>query len=488
MLLVARVREFVHHHDLIGRDTRVLAAVSGGSDSVALAHVLRELDAAGEVRLAGLVHFNHQLRRAAAGDEQFVATLGESLGVPVLTDCGDVAARARRERRSVEDAGRAARYAFFERARSLAGADVVALGHTRDDQAETFLLRLTRGAGPRGLGGMYPRNGYIVRPLLGCRRADLRAWLSARTLPFVEDDSNSDVSIPRNRVRAELLPMLEARFNPGIVDVLADEADLVREAWQWMNAMADDLTARLVRPIASLGEERVIEVEVGELASLPLALRRAVLWRAMTTMAGVRPISSGNVESAIRLTDQMGDGRLDVPGQRVERIGSRLVLRGRPAGVVGRPVAKEANLFRYSLSIPGEVALPEAGLLLSAEAVPADARFEDMSAAVRSGALGGAGSHVAVVRRDLMAGSLAVRNRRPGDRFRPLGLDGRKKLQDFFVDRKVARAIRDAVPIVVDETDRIVWVAGYAIDEAFRVTDPAQAVLILKLKALGGSA
>ena len=488
MLLINAVRQFVRRHNLFGPGTRVLAAVSGGSDSVALAHILRELDAAGELRLAGLVHFNHQLRAAAADDEQFVTGLAGSLGVPVLTDRGDVAAQARRERRSVEDAGRAARYAFFDRARSLAGADAVALGHTRDDQAETFLLRLTRGAGPRGLGGMYPRNGDIVRPVLACRRADLRQWLSTRRLSFLEDETNRDVGIPRNRVRAELLPLLETRFNPGIVDVLADEAELARETWQWMEAAAGDLAARLVRPIGSQEAELVYEMDVAELTALPLALRRAVLWRTMSHVAGARTISYGHVDAAIRLTDQVGDDRLDVPGQRLERVGSRLVLRGRSADRVGRPVAKEPNLFRYPLSIPGEVALPEAGCLVSAEALAADTSSDHASAAVRNGGPGAVGSDVALVRRDLFAGSLAVRNRRPGDRFRPIGLDGRKKLQDFFVDRKVARARRDAVPIVVDEMDRIVWVAGYGIDEAFRVTDPAQAVLILKLKALGGSA
>jgi tRNA(Ile)-lysidine synthase len=488
MIFLDRVRQFVRCHGLFGRDTRVLAAVSGGPDSVALAHLLRELDAAGELRLAGLVHFNHQLRAAAEDDERFVVSLGESLGLPVSTDRGDVAAEARRERRSVEAAGRAARYAFFERARALTGADAVALGHTRDDQAETFLLRLLRGAGPRGLGGMYPRNGYIVRPLLDCRRADLRTWLSTRGLPYVEDETNGDVSIPRNRVRGELLPLLEARFNRGIVDVLADEADLAREAWQWMDVTAGDLAARLVRPIAAQGPGLVYEMDVTELTALPLALRRAVLWRAMTRVAGVRPISFGHVEAAIRLTAQMDDGRTDVPGQRLQRIGSRLVLTGRSTDTVGRSVATGTNLFRYPLSIPGEVALPEAGYLVSAEALAADTPSEELSAILRNGRLGAAGRDVAIVRGDLCAGSLAVRNRRPGDRFRPIGLDGRKKLQDFFVDRKVARAMRDAVPIVVDNRDRIVWVAGYGIDEAFRVTDPAQAVLILKLKALGGSA
>jgi tRNA(Ile)-lysidine synthase len=455
---------------------------------VALAHLLREFDAAGELRLVGLAHFNHQLRAAADDDERFVAALGESFGVRVLTDRGDVAARARRERRSIEDAGRAARHAFFERARVLAGADVVALGHTRDDQAETLLLRLLRGAGPRGLSGMYPRNGDIVRPLLGCRRADLRKWLGARSLPFTEDETNRDVSIPRNRVRAELLPLLEARFNPGIVEVLADEADLARETWQWMDAMAGDITARLVRPVAAQETEPVYEMDVADLVGLPLALRRAVLWRAMTRVSGRRPISFGHVEAAVRLTDQMGDDGIDVPGQRVERIGPRLVLRGRSADTIGRGVAKETNLFRYPLSIPGEVALPEAGYLVSAQALGSDTPPEDVRAILRNVGLDVADRHVAVVRGDLCAGSLAVRNRRPGDRFRPIGLAGRKKLQDYFVDRKVARATRDAVPIVVDKMDRIVWVAGYGIDEAFRVTDPAQAVLILKLKALGGSA
>jgi tRNA(Ile)-lysidine synthase len=184
----------------------------------------------------------------------------------------------------------------------------------------------------------------------------------------------------------------------------------------------------------------------------------------------------------------MSDDRIDVPGQRLERVGSRLVLRGRSADTVGRTLAKDSTLFRYPLSIPGEVALPEAGCLLSAEALAVDTSSERVSAAMRNGGSGEMGTHVALVRGDLLAGSLAVRNRRPGDRFRPIGLDGRKKLQDFFVDRKVARESRDAIPIVVDEMDRIVWVAGYGIDEAFRVTDPAQAVLILKLKALGGSA
>src|SRR5262249_33978735 len=157
----ARVRQFVRQHDLIRPESRIVAAVSGGSDSTALVHVLAHLDRAGELRLTGLVHFNHRLRASADRDERFVAALAASLGLPALIDGENVAARASRERRSVEDAARAARYAFFERARRASSADLVGVGHTRDDQAETVLLRLVRGAGPRGLAGMYPRNGRV---------------------------------------------------------------------------------------------------------------------------------------------------------------------------------------------------------------------------------------------------------------------------------------------------------------------------------------
>jgi tRNA(Ile)-lysidine synthase len=482
--VVDRVRQFVRRHDLIGPDTRVLAAVSGGSDSVALVHILRDLSRAGELRLVGLAHFNHQLRPAAGDDERFAAGVAASLGLPIAVDCEDVAARATRERRSVEDAARTARHEFFERARVTAGADVVALGHTRDDQAETVLLRLTRGAGPRGLAGMHPRNGRIVRPLLGCRRQDLRAWLDERQLRFVEDATNQDVSIPRNRVRAELMPLLESRFNPGIVDVLADQAEVAREASAWMDAMAAELEARCVRRATTAGSAMVREIYVAGLQAAPLALQRAVLWRVMTEVAGRRPIAFGHVDAALRIIREPGETRIDVPGQRLERIGPSLVLTGRVAGAAGRRTPEDtSNFFRVQLPIPGEVVLRDAGWVVSVESLPTGVDAGRVSAAAGNRA----GKNVALVRLDACGGSLAVRNRRPGDRFRPVGLDGQKKLQDYFVDRKLARALRDTVPLVVDETDRIVWVAGFGIDEAFRVTDPAQAVLILTLKALGGS-
>jgi tRNA(Ile)-lysidine synthase len=470
MDLLARVRRTIRQHRLAGPESRVVVALSGGSDSIALAHLLKALDEAGELRVAGAAHFNHQLRESADRDERFCASVAGAFGWPFDVEREDVRVRARRERRSLEHAAHAARHAFFDRARLRLGADLVALGHTQDDQAETVLLRLLRGAGVRGLAGMSPRRGPFVRPLLDCPRSVLRAWLDVRGIAWIEDESNRDVAIPRNRIRAELVPLLERRFNPAIVPILAHEAELARDEWTWM---VDEAAALIARCAAREGDGWRLDVAV--LRAAPRALRRLALWRLLTEGAGGRPVGFAHVADALALveTDQLS-GPIDAPGQRLERVAGGLVLTSRRPGAVGRLREAPVNFFEYSLSVPGEVVLPEAGCVLSAE--------------VAGGHRARPGPTVAVVRSDACRAPLAVRNRRPGDRFRPVGVGGRKKLQDFFVDRKIGRAARDRVPIVVDAAGRIVWVAGYGISEEFRVTDPSQAVLILSVKALGGSA
>jgi tRNA(Ile)-lysidine synthase len=302
-------------------------------------------------------------------------------------------------------------------------------------------------------------------------------------MPFVHDVSNDDLHIPRNRIRAELLPLLERRFNPSIVAALAHEADLAREEWRWMEMAADEAMPALCR---RHGDSWRIDAEA--LGRLPVALARTVVRRAMTDGSQGRPVGFMHVEAVLQVACR-SRGPVDLPRHRVERIGPDVVLSDRTDRRAGRGAGRragtDANLFRYPLSIPGEVdASEEAGWAVSAEPVPSlsDARSRaDVSSEAAVAA-------VAIVQRDVCGPGLAVRNWRPGDRFRPLGLGGHKKLQDFFVDRKVIRQERSSVPLVVDERDRIVWVAGHAISDDFRVTDPAQAVGILRLKLVGGPA
>jgi tRNA(Ile)-lysidine synthase len=472
MELLDQVRTTIARHALAPAGTRVMVALSGGPDSVALAYLLRSLAAAGELELVGLAHLNHQLRDAADADARFCQDLARDLGLPLALERADIAASARRERRSLEDVAHDRRYEFLTRAMVELRADCVALGHSRDDQAETFLLRLTRGAGARGLAGMYPRRDRFIRPLLDCRRAELRRYLAAQGVESVHDASNDDVAIPRNRVRAELLPLLQSRFNPRIVDVLADEADIAREEWRWLQTSAAALHAAACRR-----DGEALRLDAAMIAGAPLAIARLAVRQAMEEVSGGRPVSLGHVAAALEMC-QSGRPAVDAPGHRLERRGSDVVLRGSPGRGVRGVARHAAPLFSYPLPVPGEVEVPEANCSVSAATGVSE--WEPTRRTV-------AGDLLHIVQVERCPGPLAVRNRRAGDWFRPPGLNGRKKLQDFFVDRKVPRERRDAVPLVVDVRDRIVWVAGHSADAEFLVQDPAQAVIILRLRLWGGS-
>ncbi len=473
MELLDRVRATIRRHDLIRPGMRVVAALSGGPDSVALTYLLRALEREGDLTLAGLAHLNHRLREEAAAEASFCADLARSLGLPIDLGEADVRAIAARDGVSIEAAAHSARYAFLADAATRLRSDRVALGHSLDDQAETVLLRLVRGAGVKGLSGMHPRNGLFIRPLLEVRRNALRAYLESGGHPFLTDASNLDRRIPRNRVRAELLPWLEREFNPRIADVLAGEADLAREEWQWLRSSAEDL----LRSAGRL-EGSVWSLDADAIRRAPLAVARTALRSVMEQLSGGRPIALRHVATALEICGF--EGRVaDFPGHRMKRVGSRVVLTSSQGNREATEVGGPANFFAHPLSIPGEALISEAECTVSAEVAPSSDGFE----AARSGR-----GDSALVPLDLCGGSLMVRNRRPGDRFRLPGLDGRTKIQDLFVDRKVPRHLRDRVPLVVDDCDRIVWVAGHSIASEFLVTDPAQAVIILRLKLWGGSA
>src|SRR5436190_3316668 len=481
--LQRRALETIRRHGLARPGDRVLVALSGGADSVALLLLLRELEQHGALTVAGAAHLNHQLRGAAADeDEAFCAALAARLGVPFRAARRDVAALARAQKRSVEDAARTARYAFLDGAAGELGASAIAVAHTREDQAETFLLRLLRGAGTRGLAAIHPRvrlpavapaaPRWVIRPLLDVARADLRSYLAARAQPFREDASNADVSIPRNRVRHELLPYLESQFSPSITDVLSREAALARQDEEFLRAEAIKLADRIVLT------DVAVRIDVAGLSSAPRALSSRVAQAALHRLAGSKSIAFDHVERLLALADGPGDGRaVSLPGQYAVRAGNMVVLRPGRADIQAG-----TNSFAFSLSIPGEVELGAQRLAVGAcLAEAARERGAPSGPGERLKTWVGRGSEVGVAAGALVL-PLAVRNRRPGDRFRPLGAPGVRKLQDFLVDRKVARNERDLLPLVVDGRDRIVWVVGQAVAEDFRVTDPSQGVLLLKVR------
>jgi tRNA(Ile)-lysidine synthase len=295
--LLQQVRRTILRHALCPPGTRVLVGVSGGSDSVALLRALLELSRTSDFSVAGVGHFNHRLRDTAVRDEAFCRDLAGTLDVPFVAGAGDVAARADAEKLSIEDAARRLRYDFLERTGREVGATRVAVGHTLDDQAETVLLKLMRGAGATGLGGVYPKRDSVIRPLIEASRDELRAWLASLGQPWMEDETNADLSNPRNRVRHRVLPEIDAAYGGSTRSALARSAELAREDGQFL----DQLAAGRYRDVVTVGQD-CLQVDAVALAAEPPALQLALA------------VLRGHARAA------------DVPGSRWELRGRNLVL------------------------------------------------------------------------------------------------------------------------------------------------------------------
>jgi tRNA(Ile)-lysidine synthase len=305
----------------------VLVGLSGGSDSVALTLLLRDLAAAEEFQVVGLAHLNHRLRGSACRDEQFCREFASRHRLPLITESIDVRGYAAAQGLSLEDAARRVRYDFLERAAAQLAADRIAVGHTQDDQAETFLLKLMRGAGLTGLGGIYPRRGSIVRPLLDTARADLRRFVEQCAESWVEDETNADLDNPRNRVRHRIIPELDQTYGGRTRPALARAAALIREDGEWLDEQADAAFADLVVGGAAQirGEPSNLEIDACRLAALAHPVRRRVLLRALRMCAEPREISLAHVEMAQDVLEGKCGGA-DIPGARVELQGRKLVL------------------------------------------------------------------------------------------------------------------------------------------------------------------
>jgi tRNA(Ile)-lysidine synthase len=322
-----KIRRTVRRYGLLPAGTRVLVGVSGGSDSVALTRLLLDLSEHAEFSVAGMAHLNHGLRQSSARDEAFCRDLAARIGLPIHVEFAPVRDYAAAEGLSIEDAARRLRYAFLERAAASMGADAVAVGHTQDDQAETFLLKLMRGAGLTGLGSIYPRRGAVVRPLLDASREELRAYLASRAETWVDDETNADVENPRNRVRHRVLPELDRAAGGPTIPAIARAAGLIREDGQWLDQMADAQFRAL-----AVDTGTALEFDAWQLAAAAPPVLRRVLLQAMRARAGGREIGHDHVEAVTAVLAGL-QGGVDVPGSRVELRAGKLVLLQQAGGL-----------------------------------------------------------------------------------------------------------------------------------------------------------
>jgi tRNA(Ile)-lysidine synthase len=414
---------------------RVAVAVSAGADSVALLRVLLELRTELGIVLA-VAHFNHGLRgEQSDADEAFVAELARERGLDFFAGHGSVADHALTSKLSIEAAGRELRYRWFVQLAEQQRLDSVATAHTLDDQAETVLLKFLRGAGTKGLAGIYPAIGVgdgkvrIVRPLLGVSREEVESYLDSLAQGWREDESNLDHRFLRNRVRHGLLPLLEREHNPKIRRLLNDVADTSRAEEDYWQGLAEREAAARTNPN---------QFSLEGFAQLPLALQRRVL-KHFAESGGVT-LDFGHVEKLRRCA--LGEGT------RVELPGGRVVVR-RKASLQWRAVAKEAgSAYCYTLPVPGEIQITELRLTLRAEIVSERLARELPPEELLSQALVGT--------------ELVVRNWRPGDRFWPAHSRSEEKLKRLFAEKHIAAEQRPQWPVAIDDSE-IIWVRGFPV-------------------------
>ena len=447
----------------------VLVAVSGGADSLALLYGLHALRQKLNCHLH-VVHLNHCLRPDANADADFVRQHAEHLSLPYTIQQVDVFHLAKQWKRSVETAGRRARYQFYNAVCSETDATKVALGHHQDDTAETVLMNLMRGTGSTGLKGITPvRDTKFIRPLIGFTRQKIEAFLTSISIGPRHDSTNTDTRYLRNRIRHELIPTLENNYNPNIKAALSRTADVLSAESEYLDTVA---RAAFETCQIQVSKETII-LDRRKFQQHHTALQRRILRQSVTEIFGdVSDLYFAHCEAMLSLIEgEAPNAVLPLPNDlRFRRAYQRLIFERKTI---------EIGSFSYPIAAPGKTFIKALNAEITAELADGtsnrtstlpDGKFEAIFDYQKL--------RKAFAEPFSEAIPLIIRNRRQGDRFQPYGMQGRKKIKDFFIDAKVPRHERNNIPLLVCG-DRVLWVIGYTTHESFKIEPHTQHYLYL---------
>jgi len=449
------VRKTIQKHRMLNPGDRVLVAVSGGADSVALLLCLHELASRLDLSLA-IAHLNHRIRgREGDDDEEFVRSLSAGLGLPFYSEAIEVKKRAIEEKRNLEELAREKRYEFLGRIARRIGAQKIAVGHSLNDQAETILFRFIRGSGIEGLSAIHPVvDGVMIRPLLDCSRKDIVEYLKQKGADYRDDSTNKSMAHTRNRIRMELVPYLEG-INPRLIETLAREASLSRETWAFVEEQAKEALERLCSRA-----ENGVSIELHGFKMLHSALQKQVLRQALRECIGtLRGITAKHLDGLLSLCGPGRSGDLILfPGQIVAiRQFDTLLLAKRPP--------RQKQSFAYRLEIPGECRVPEAGVVFRSGICSTP---DPKTIQTKQGTK-------AFLDPRALPQFLTVRSKEPGDRY---GGAGHRKVKKLLIGGRVPLLQRLDLPMVAAGST-VIWVPGFKPARAFAArTDSRECILV----------
>ena len=454
-MLLDKVKETIQRHNLFSREEKILIAFSGGIDSTALLHLLKELQEEWPIILA-LGHFNHKLRQKADNEELFVRNTAEKLDLPLYVSAEDVRAYAGEHKLNIEEAGRKLRYGFLKDTAKNFGFSKIATGHTMNDQAETFFMRLFRGSGLSGLSGIYPVvDNLIIRPLLYTAREEIMAYLTSIKAEFQVDESNADNRFLRNRIRSEFLPYIQKEFDPHLISRIGKVSALFQEEELVLQELVEEESRKAVQRI-----EGQISLDLKVLAPLPVGLARRLVRTFIAEIKGdLRKISFEDIESVLDLAEgkeypltkncllRREQNRIFCPLADLETLSYELLWAGKNPLEI-----KELDMSFSGKELPG---------------VPKDLTFNNYK-----------GSCLDL---EKLQFPLTVRSRREGDRYQPFGSPGRKKLKEIMRAKRIPLQDRNKRPVFLSGGE-IIWVYGLPIAEKFKTGPETKGIFYISLE------
>ncbi|MBC7075877.1 MAG: tRNA lysidine(34) synthetase TilS [Syntrophomonadaceae bacterium] len=458
--MLEKVRKYIERHGLVIPGDLVILGVSGGPDSMALMHMMKQLSGAVDFKVVA-AHLNHGLRKEAASEEDFVREYCRERGIPFYSQKVDVRSLAVQEKKSLEEMGRNCRYQYFNDLLLELKASRIATAHHKDDVAETVLLHFLRGSGIKGLRGIMPLKGNLIRPLLCVTKEEIYAYLNDNSIPYCVDVSNYDPAYLRNRIRHELIPYLQQEFNPRIVESLNQLADIAREE----NRVLEEETCYLWEKVVENAERDLVTMNVPALLKLRSAYQRRLILKALVHLKGEAGWGISDVESVVDLAWKQGSSKSIQlkKGVKVKKVYNKIRFTTQ---------GQEAVFFNYRVVVPGYVEIKETGEAFAFEV----AGRKEFKPEVGDTYLD----------YDKLDKELFLRSRRKGDVFRPARMKGRKKVKDFFIDIKLPQEERDKVPLLASN-DEIYAILGFRVSQAAAVGPQTERVLVIRRQCVGSS-